>query len=98
MQELEFPFARSGFDHQLIERRGPFCLVKRSSAAGKRSHSHYEVVRLSIRGPDQLFGRFVPERECYPASEEWGRHGFTFYDLAKARERFEQLARQNACA
>lgn len=56
-----------------------------------------EVVKLSIRGPEQLFGRFVPERECYPPSEEWGRSGFTFYDLAAARKRFEQLTRQNAC-
>jgi len=41
---LEFPFYKKGFNHELIERQGLACLVRRTSVA--HGHSHYEVVKL----------------------------------------------------
>jgi hypothetical protein len=50
---LRFPFTRSGFQHELIERRGLVCLVKRS----KPEHWHYEVIKLRIEPAKEIFGK-----------------------------------------
>jgi hypothetical protein len=85
MTPLQFPFIRDGFTHELLERHGLICLVKRS----KPTHWHYEVVRLKIRPAEERFGKWYPERESYPSNEEWGTYGFTYLstELERARKR-----------
>ena len=90
VRKLHFPFNRGGFTHELLERDGLVCLVKRS----KPKHWHYEVVKLQIRAPSEFQGRHFPEREKYPSDEEWGIYGFTYLasDLKSAQERYLSLA------
>jgi hypothetical protein len=88
-EALKFPFDRGGFHHELVERSGLVCLVKRS----KPEHWHYEVVKLRVWPAEEYFGRVYPERERYPPSEEWGTLGFTYLasDLEGARKRWREL-------
>jgi hypothetical protein len=87
MITLEFPFTRDGFTHELVERDGRVCLVRRS----KPDHWHYEVVLLAIEHDKTIRGVFYPEHERYPSSEAWGTHGFTYrsgeLQQATARQR-----------
>jgi len=85
MKELEFPLVRSGFKHELLERHGLICLVRRS----RPGHWHYEVVKLLIEPGKERFGKFIPEHERYPGDEEWGTYGFTYLptDIELARKR-----------
>jgi len=89
MKELEFPFVRDRFKHELVERQGLVCLVKRS----KPGHWHWEVVKLQIMPPSQFKGQSYPEREKYPGDEQWGTYGFTYLptDLEIARKRYLSL-------
>jgi hypothetical protein len=86
---LQFPFVRDGFKHDLIDRVGLVCLCKRS----KPEHWHYEVVKLRVRPAEERFGKYYPNRESYPSSEEWGTHGFSYLkdELNRAKERCEEL-------
>jgi hypothetical protein len=90
VKTLEFPFYRSGFTHELVERNGMVCLVRRST----QTHSHYEVVNLRVEPDKEWFGNFYPEHERYPSDEQWGTHGFTYLatDLERAQKRFEFCA------
>jgi hypothetical protein len=96
MITLQFPFTRDGFIHELVQRDGRVCLVRRS----KPRHWHYEVVVLRVRPPEERFGRAYPERETYPSSEEWGTYGFTYLgsQLDTARERYKELVKAGCAA
>jgi hypothetical protein len=87
MITLEFPFTRDGFIHELLERVGRVCLVRRS----KPTHWHYEVVQLAIEPDKTIRGVFYPEHERYPSPEAWGTYGFTYRsdepERAAARQR-----------
>jgi hypothetical protein len=95
LKQLEFPFNRDGFTHELVERIGDVCLVHRHKGGRQ---SHFEVVRL-LHAPEKTFpnGHVTPAHEAYPSSEHWGLYGFTYRDEAKARNRFRLLeVAQNA--
>jgi hypothetical protein len=56
----------------------------------------YEVIRIKIREAGEVFGTHYPVREIYPASEEWGRYGWTYgvNYIDKAMARFNGLVRE----
>lgn len=89
MKTLEFPFTSRGFKHELLQRDGLVCLVKRS----KPDHCHYEVVKLQIEPAKIMFGKEIPEHEAYPGNEKWGAHGFTYHStqLDMARKQFHKM-------
>lgn len=92
MKRLEFPFEDTTFRFELIERRGPVCLVNKIHKA--HGYYGYEVVKLQHSPDKVIFGRFIAEHEKYPWSELWGTHGFTYLasELTKAKGRFSELA------
>ena len=100
MRELEFPFNRSGFCYEPIDRTGMVCLVRVTRFPPFKAWC-YEVVRLKIE-PDKTFpnGYFTPEHEAYPSSEEWGENAFTYRpaQLEAAQNRCEQLQKSQVDA
>jgi hypothetical protein len=94
MQALQFPFTRNEFHHELLRREGMVCLVKRS----KPSHSHFEIVKLRVAPERAIFGKTYPERELYPADEDWGQNGFTlpFNQPDLANRAFELLFKMHS--
>jgi hypothetical protein len=96
MTPLAFPFTRDGFTHELLQREGRVCLVRRS----KPQHWHYEVVLLAIEHDKTIRGVFYPEHERYPSSEAWGFHGFTYRsdELQRAAARLRELVKAGRAA
>ena len=87
--ELTFPFRRDGFLHELLEQDGPSCLVRRSKGGRQ---IHFEVVLLQWRTARTWpNGDFTPEGWHYPSSERWGTYGWTYTELAKARQKYDEL-------
>jgi hypothetical protein len=91
---LQFPFIKSGFTHELIARDGLVCLVRRSRVGFSDMPAHFEVVRLrQYDAWTAPTGEIVPPTESYPASENWGLHGFTYRDESSAREKYRKMLR-----
>jgi hypothetical protein len=96
MEKLKFPFVEFGFNHELLERKGKICLVKRSLKDNSGTW-HYEVVRLLDLPPRTMpSGLSYPEREGYPPSSTWGQHGFTYgrFDQRRALVKFAELVKK----
>jgi hypothetical protein len=89
IKPIEFPFTWKGFVHELIERKGMVCLVKRS----KDIYWHYEVVKLRNLPANEAYGKHFPAHEHYPSPNEWGIDGFTFaaHELEGARKHYRRL-------
>ena len=82
---------RDGFEHELVQREGLVCLVKRS----KPLYWHYEVIKLRLEPDKERFGNFYPAHERYPSNEEWGTYGFTYLstDFKGAQKRWQELVK-----
>jgi hypothetical protein len=92
MKSLAFPFERSGFRYELIDRQELVCLVKQTRLG--RRYWCFEVVKL-IPYPDQIrFGAFVPAHECYPSDEHWGNLRLHL-PPRRARESPEEIRRDD---
>lgn len=90
MNRLPTVFKKNDFDHLLIKRDGDFAIFWRK--APHHQDAHYEVIVVQQK-PARTFpnGDSVPERECYPSSEQWGTAGWTYNSLADAEVRFRKL-------
>jgi hypothetical protein len=53
----------------------------------------YEVIVIKVRPAEQIFTKFYPCREVYPANEEWGTLAWSYPDsaLVQAQEAFTEL-------
>ena len=70
-----------------IKREGRVALYQAEDPYG------YEVVIIRDEKAREIFGKFYPEHEVYPSSEDWGAYGWTFRpdELALAEKRFASL-------
>lgn len=95
MKPLEFPFLKNGFTHELLERRGRVCLVRRHKEGGRSPNLEVVVLRVRKASTFRVGGREIhsPEHESYPSNEDWGTYGWTFRagDLAKAKAKMASL-------
>jgi hypothetical protein len=55
----------------------------------------YEVIVIKVHPQGQIMGRQYPEREGYPANEDWGRSAWSYpkIGLAEAEKRFNGLVK-----
>jgi hypothetical protein len=53
----------------------------------------YEVIVIRIKKDGETFGKFYPEHEIYPSSEQWGIYGWTYRpdEREKAEKKFASL-------
>jgi hypothetical protein len=70
-----------------LKREGMVALYQMDGPCG------YEVVVIRIRKGEEAFGKVYPERESYPAGEDWGTYGWTYRpdERDKAEKRFDSL-------
>jgi hypothetical protein len=80
-QEAEWRF-------RLLKRSGMVALVAKS----KGGRDHYEVVVIQQQDARTWpSGRTTPACEAMPSSEEWGKYGWSPYDLPAAQAKFAEL-------
>jgi len=96
---LAFPFEHNRFRHELVERQGDVCLVRRLNLEVDPPSAHWEVVILQRRRAETLpSGRSYPAREAYPGDAEWGTHGWTFVIEALARAKWAEITLRSSGA
>ena len=89
MKTLETTFTKNGFAFEQVERRGNFA-VFRKAKPGRKSQS-FETVKITRHDGYTIAGVTIPPGECYPSSEQWGTHGFTFNNPIAALAKMSQL-------
>jgi len=69
---------------QLIERT-------QTKAWYKRSDEVWEVFRITIIEDAELFGKFIPAHEHYPANEDFGKIAWCFSNRVNAERCYRRL-------
>lgn len=82
-----------GFDLRLVKRVGRVALYEKT----KGEYTCWEIILVRKRSGRLLpTGKFLPARECYPASSDWGIRGWTAMTLTRAKKRFNELLPRHA--
>lgn len=68
-------------------------LLKRTKrkAIYVRDDKIYEVFRIQVSPPTNMFGREYPEREVYPGNEDFGKNAWCFNNKGLAEELYINL-------
>jgi hypothetical protein len=86
---LPTTFKSDGFDFQILDREGQVALLAKKKSGW--DFDLYEVVRIQVWPAEWIKGRFTPDREAMPRSEQWGVCGWSFSDIRDARRKFYEL-------
>ena len=88
-KKLPPSFTKNGFTFEQVERRGDFAVFRKFK---KRGFAHsFETVKINRHDGYTIAGKDIPPGECYPSSEQWGTHGFTFNDPIAALAKMAEL-------
>ena len=85
VKPLPTTFRSGGFKFRQLAREGEVALFEKTKG---RKDCSYEVVRVLRRNARIAFGKMLPACEVIPSSERWGKDGWTYRDLVRARNKF----------
>ena len=89
--ELPSGLRHDGFDLLQVERVGRVAIYEKT----KGTYKGWEIILIRRRPDRQLpGGNYIPAREQYPSSAEWGIRGWTAMSLADAKKQFDKLVRR----
>ena len=91
MKTLPKVIKSDSFTMTQVMREDDLAIYRRTKQVGDRTIEHFEVIVVRVIPESQVFGQTVLEHEKYPASEAWGMHGWTCYDLDAAWERIRKI-------
>lgn len=90
MRPLPETFALDGFTFRLLKREGMVALFEKKAPWTERRF--YEVILVQTHAETQFpNGITSPARESMPASEQWGKAGWSYSSLEAAQGRFDAL-------
>ena len=90
--ELPCELRHDGFDLRQVQRIGQVALYEKT----KGNYTGWEVILIRERPGRHLpNGKYLPARECYPATTDWGIRGWTATTPADARKRFDKLVKRH---
>jgi hypothetical protein len=92
MEKLATEFKVQNRTLKQIKRKGDVALYELYGANGMLYG--FELIIIKIRKAREAFGKFYPEHETYPASEDWGSLGWSYGQnfRSTAVKAFETLA------
>ncbi|MFO7923671.1 MAG: hypothetical protein R6U58_08270 [Bacteroidales bacterium] len=90
MEPLPKQLRKNGYGYTQVKRGRRACLYEQSI---KGKIVGYEVFLPHISPARQVFGKFYPEREAYPADEDFGYTAWAFTRWNNALTCYNQLER-----
>ena len=91
--ELPRTLRHDGFDLRQVQRIGQVALYEKT----KDNYTGWEILLIrKLPGRHLLNGKYLPARECYPATTDWGIRGWTATTPADAQKRFNKQVKRHA--
>jgi len=87
---LPLRFEKNGFLYWQICRTDKAAIYEQRTKDGRSIF--YEVWKIRRRPARVIGNTSMPAHETGPTSEQWGREGWTFYNLIMAREKYNFIS------
>ena len=95
MKPMPLTFVKNTFAYEQVLRDGQIAIYKQrlNATADKpvRGCLAYEVVKIREKEESVMFGNVVEAHEYGPSNEDFGRWGFSYPDLDRAKTKFHAL-------
>ena len=90
---LSLQLRRDGFNLHQLERVGWVALYQKT----KGNYTGWEIILIrKLPGRHLPNGKYLPARECYPATTDWGIRGWTAMSFATAQKQFNKQVQRHA--
>ena len=87
MRKIPETYSKGGFNYTLIERKDNVAIYEQR----KNAILQYEVVIIRKRKKDNDFAGTKSGDEYLPSTCEWGKFGWTYVTIDKAREKMSKI-------
>lgn len=94
MVKLRNTFNRDGFVHKIIWRDDEYAITRLTDDETGRFIC-LEAFRIIVKEKGHPNSRSEYPREALPQNEQWGKYGFTIYDMDKAMEKIEIMRQRS---
>ena len=94
MKTLPTIFKKNGFTFTQVKRAGQVAIYQQEKPMADHPDQmqvHFEVGIIRQNEAFFAYGKQFEASETWPASEEWGKRGFTYADLSHAEAKFAVL-------
>ena len=95
MKPMPLTFVKNTFAYEQVLRNGQIAIYKQrlNATADKpvRGCLAFEVIRIKQVPEGEMFGRPIEAHETGPSNSSWGREGWTYPTLERAKEKFKEL-------
>lgn len=88
MKPLPDSYVKNTYLFQLVERDCDVCIYRQLDNGRTVGFEVFEVQKLRER---IIQGRVLEAREATPSNEQWGQKGWTFWDLARAKDKAREI-------
>lgn len=83
-------FVKNTFHYELVIRDGNWAIFKQRFRPGVGELA-YEVIRIRVKPAVTIMGKLVEAHEAGPPNEAFGRDGFSYPSLAKAKAKLHEM-------
>lgn len=90
MKSLPDQYNKNGYIFRLHERINDVAIYSQYDPDSERLIA-YEVFRVKMNTGKFINGKPLQDKESIPGNEQWGKTGFTCYDLTSAKQKLQQL-------
>lgn len=95
MTPFPLTFGKNGFHYEQVLRNGQIAIYKQRLPATEdkpvRGCHAYEVIVIRKKEESVMFGRVVEAHEIGPSNEEFGRLGWSYPTLERAKAKLHEL-------
>lgn len=86
---LPIRFEQNGYLYWQICRTDKAAIYEQRAQDGRGIF--YEVWKIRKRDARTWQGRYYPAGERIPSNNDWGKYGWTYYTISRARAKFDEL-------
>ena len=90
MTPFPLTFGKNTFFYEQVIRNGQIAIYKQRLRPGAGCLA-FEVIIIRKKEESVMFGKTVEAHEIGPSNEEFGRWGFSYPDLERAKAKFHAL-------
>lgn len=90
MTPFPITFNKNGFHYEQILRNGQIAIYKQRLRPGAGCLA-FEVIKIRQKEESMMFGKPIEAHEIGPSNEEFGRWGWSFNSLERAKAKFHAL-------
>lgn len=88
MKRLPENLRKNGFSYTLVLRGKRSCIYRQEVTVNMH---YYEAFVIKVKPAKEIFGKSLPEREVFPANEDFGESAWSCRTLKRAKIRFIEL-------